>query len=73
MNSLISKLSSKAQTVIPKRVRQRLGLKSGDYLRYIFLNDQVVIERVKNKAEDDPFSTFTEWGSEADEIVYKSL
>jgi antitoxin PrlF len=73
MNAPISKLTSKAQTVIPKEVRQRLGLKPGDLLRYVFDGHRVVIERVKNDFEDDPFATFTEWASEADERAYKSL
>jgi antitoxin PrlF len=73
MNAPISKLTSKAQTVIPKRVRERLGLKPGDQLRYLFVEGRVVIERVKPEAEDDPFSTFTEWASEADDNAYKSL
>ena len=73
MNAPISKLTTKAQTVIPKAVRERLGLKPGDLLRYVFEGDRVVIERVSSEAEDDPFATFTEWASEADERAYKSL
>jgi antitoxin PrlF len=73
MNAPISRLTSKAQTVIPKSVRERLGLKPGDLLRYVMNSDCVVIERVQDKSEDDPFATFSEWASEADERAYKSL
>jgi antitoxin PrlF len=73
MNAPVSKLTSKAQTVIPKRVRERLGLKPGDFLRYVFQGDRVVIERITGEAEDDPFAAFSEWASEADERAYKSL
>lgn len=73
MNAPVSKLTSKAQTVIPKAVRERLGLRAGDMVRYLFEGKRVVIERVSPDAEDDPFATFTEWASEADEEAYKSL
>jgi antitoxin PrlF len=73
MNAPVSKLTSKSQTVVPKPVRERLGLKPGDLLRYVFEGNRVVIERVKSGAEDDPFATFTEWASDADERAYKSL
>ena len=73
MNAPISRLTSKAQTVIPKPVREKLGLKPGDLLRYRFEGKRVVIERVSAGVEDDPFATFTEWASEADDKAYKSL
>ncbi len=73
MNAPVSRLTSKAQTVIPKAVREKLGLKAGDLLRYIVENDRIVIEKVRGETEDDPFATFTEWASEADERAYKSL
>ena len=73
MNAPISRVTSKSQTVIPKPVRERLGLKPGDLLRYVMEGDRVVLERVQDKSEDDPFATFTEWASEADERAYKSL
>lgn len=73
MNAPVSKLTSKAQTVIPKAVRERLGLKPGDLVRYIFEGKRVVLERAPTDAEDDPFATFTEWASAADEEAYRSL
>lgn len=73
MNAHVSKLTSKAQTVIPKAVREKLGLKPGDLVRYVFQGKRVVMERALNDIEDDPFATFTEWASEADEEAYKSL
>ena len=73
MNAHVSKLTSKAQTVIPKAVREKLGLKPGDLVRYVFEGKRVVIERALNETDDDPFATFTEWASEADEEAYRSL
>ena len=54
MNAPVSRITSKAQTVIPKAVRDKL-------------------ERAKTEAEDDPFATFSEWSSKADEDAYGSL
>ena len=67
-----SKITSKAQTVIPREVRDRLKLKPGDRLRYRFTPKGVLIEKADPEG-DDPFATFTEWAGEADERAYKSL
>ncbi|MDE2183314.1 MAG: type II toxin-antitoxin system PrlF family antitoxin [Alphaproteobacteria bacterium] len=73
MNAHVSKITSKSQTVIPRAVRDKLGLKPGDLLRYVFDGERVVIEKVRTQAEDDPFATFTEWAGAADEEAYRSL
>ncbi|HEY0283040.1 MAG TPA: type II toxin-antitoxin system PrlF family antitoxin [Rhizomicrobium sp.] len=73
MNAPFSKITSKSQTVIPKAVREKLGLKPGDLLRYVFDGKRVVIEKARAEAEDDPFATFGEWGSAADEKAYRDL
>lgn len=73
MNQLYSKLTSKSQTVIPREVRDRLGLKPGDRLRYTLTARAVLIEKSEPRAEDDPFAVFTEWGAEADEKAYGCL
>ena len=73
MNAVSSKLSSKAQTVVPKEVRERLGLKPGDTVRYRFTDDGVILEKMRPEGEDDPFATFAEWSSEEDEIAFSGL
>ena len=73
MNAPLSRLTSKSQTVIPKAVREKLGLKPGDLVRYVFEGRRVVIERAKTEADDDPFATFNEWAGDADEKAYRSL
>lgn len=73
MNAPVSRITSKSQTVIPKTVRDRLGLKPGDLVRYVVEGNRVTIERAKTEAEDDPFATFSEWSSKADEDAYGSL
>ncbi len=38
-------MSSKGQTVIPKAIRERLGLKAGDVLDFVVQDDGVVVIR----------------------------
>jgi antitoxin PrlF len=73
MSAPVSKLTTKAQTIIPKAVREKLGLQPGDHVRYLFEGNRVVIERAPTDVENDPFATFTEWASDADEEAYRSL
>jgi antitoxin PrlF len=68
-----SKITSKNQTVIPREVRQQLGLKPGDKLRYTVSSKGIKIDRAEPGAEDDPFAVFTEWASEEDEKAFGSL
>jgi antitoxin PrlF len=72
MTTAYSKITTKAQTVIPREVRSRLGLKAGDRVRYRMTSKGVLLEKAEPEG-DDPFATFTEWSSEADERAYKSL
>ena len=66
-----SRISSKAQTTIPRPVCAALGLKKGDRLAYEIDGDRVVLSRL---TAEDPlvgnFATFTEWSDEADTRVY---
>lgn len=71
--SAFSKVSVKSQTVIPREVRQQLGLKPGDTLRYRVTDAGVLLDKAPTNESDDPFATFSEWSSEADEKAYDSL
>jgi antitoxin PrlF len=71
--SVFSKVSVKSQTVIPRAVRDRLGLKPGDVLRYQMTDGGVLLDKAPANEADDPFATFTEWSNEADEKAYGSL
>ncbi len=73
MNKIVSKISSKAQTVIPRDVRERLGLKTGDRLRYRYTQTGVMIEKDEEEPEEDPFAAFTEWADEEDERAFAHL
>ena len=72
MTEYSSKLTSKAQTVVPREIRRRLDLRPGDTLRYRVTDAGVVIEKAE-KAEDDPFTVFTEWSDELDERAFHHL
>ena len=73
MNIAFSKVTSKSQTVIPREVREKLGLKPGDRLRYSTSEKGIVIEKATVQVEDDPFAVFNEWSSAADEKAYGKL
>jgi antitoxin PrlF len=70
--SVFSKVSVKSQTVLPREVRDKLGIKPGDTLRYRMTDDGVLIDKAPAEA-DDPFAAFSEWSSEADEKAYADL
>lgn len=68
-----SKVSVKSQTVIPREVREQLGLKPGDTLRYRVTDAGVLLDKVPAQEADDPFATFSEWANNADEKAYGGL
>ena len=71
---ITSKLTSKAQTTIPQAVRAALRLREGDELLYEIVDQKVILSRVQHESpRDDPFATFDEWHSEADEKAYGGL
>lgn len=71
MNTPTSKITSKSQTVIPRDIREKLGLKPGDRVMYRQTAEGIVIEKMM--PEDDPFAVFTEWSSAEDEAAYADL
>ncbi len=68
-----SKVSVRSRTVIPRQVRERLGLKPGDTLRYRVTDDGVLLDKASTHETDDPFAAFSEWSSAADEKAYGGL
>ncbi|CAA7613942.1 type II toxin-antitoxin system PrlF family antitoxin [Magnetospirillum sp. UT-4] len=70
---ITSKLTSKAQTTIPQAVRTALHLKEGDEIAYAIEDGRVVLTRVSTEPAEDPFATFGEWASDADQRAYASL
>ena len=69
---ITSKLTSKAQTTIPRAVRMALRLTKGDELAYEIDGGRVILTKGSNRG-DDTFGTFSEWDSEADRRAYGGL
>lgn len=58
--------------VIPEPIRERLGLKAGDLLRFR-TSDGIVTVEAAREAEGDLFATFSEWNSAEDDQLYRDL
>lgn len=72
-----SKLTSKNQATVPKEIRSRLKLRSGDQIIYELLKDGTVILRKKSPIDMEYLEsleeTMNEWESEEDERAYRNL
>jgi len=68
---IISRITSKAQTTIPRAVRAVLGLREGDSVAYEIDGDRVILTRAETL--EDPFAAFSEWSSDADAKAYAGL
>ena len=51
MAVFLSKLTSKAQTVIPREIRARLDLRPGDVVRYRQTEDGILIDKLPPPAD----------------------
>ena len=71
--AITSRVSSKFQTVIPKQIRERLHLNTGDTLRFRVTKAGAVLVEKDAAPHEDPFTAFTEWASEEDERIYRDL
>jgi antitoxin PrlF len=67
-----SKLTSKAQTVVPRAIREELGLRPGDTLRYRITKSGVIIDK-RPPGDDDPFVEFVEWAGQEDDEAFRDL
>jgi AbrB family looped-hinge helix DNA binding protein len=67
-------LGVKAQTVVPKAVREALDIGPGDQIGYTIHDGRVLLTAVKKPLpQEDPFACFDEWASDADTEGYASL
>jgi AbrB family looped-hinge helix DNA binding protein len=73
MTVFFSKLSKRGRTSIPREVRHRLGLKSGDIIRYEIDASAAWIANSQNPVGYELFAVFKEWASDADEKAYRFL
>ena len=70
---ITSKITSKAQTTIPRSVREALRVREGDEIVYKIERGRVIVTKAARGANEDPFATFGEWDSENDRRVYGDL
>ena len=71
-----SRVSVKSQTVIPREVRERLGIKPGDRLRYRITDEAVLLDKAPALDADwlkSLEATLTEWSSPEDAAAYDDL
>lgn len=76
MTLVLGKLTSKAQTTIPKDVRKALGLKAGDAIAYEIKEGQVTLRKADAYREgyyDMLNRMFEDWGSPEDAEAYDGL
>lgn len=65
---IYGRITSKAQTTVPRAVREALGVKGGDVLAYEIDTDHVKLRRGQPQADpfDNPLATFSEWADDLD-------
>jgi antitoxin PrlF len=72
-NLIVSKITSKAQTTVPRSVRAALKLGVGDTIVYAIEGDHVVMTKATTATAESPTATFDEWSSENDRHAYAGL
>ena len=70
---IASKITSKAQTTIPRAVRAALRLGVGDTILYAIEGDHVVLTKAVMSDAQPGGSIYEEWNSESDRRVYAEL
>jgi antitoxin PrlF len=68
-----STVSANCKFVLPRAVREALGIKPGDTLRYRITDAGVLIDKAAPKKTGNPFAVFVEWSMAADEKAYAEL
>jgi len=59
----LTKLSSKGQIVVPKALREMLGLKTGEIFAVYGKGDVIILKRIKLPTEKE-FDKLLRWGEE---------
>jgi antitoxin PrlF len=68
-----SKITSKAQTTVPRSVRAALKLDVGDTIVYAIEADHVIMTKASAATVESPTASFDEWSSENDRRAYANL
>lgn len=69
---ILSKVTKRGRTTLPKPIREALGLAPGDTLLYRIEGPAVAIAKDAS-GTDTPFALFSEWAGEADSQAYSEL
>lgn len=69
---ILSKLTTRGRTTLPKPVREALGLARGDTLLYRIEGRVAAISKAALD-EGAPFALFDEWAGEVDTKAYSEL
>jgi antitoxin PrlF len=70
---IASKITSKAQTTVPRSVRAALKLGVGDTIIYTIEGDHVVMTKAVSPSADSPTAAYDEWDSDNDRRAYDKL
>jgi antitoxin PrlF len=70
---IVSKITSKAQTTVPRSVRAALKLGVGDTIVYAIEGDHVVMTKAAAPSSDSPTTMFEEWDTDNDRRAYGEL
>ncbi len=66
-------LSSKSRIVLPRIVRDHIGVGPGDEIDLKLVPGGAIVRRRGTVALENPFAVFSEWSGEADEKAYHQL
>lgn len=73
---LVSKISSKGQVTVPKKVRETLGAALGDWIEYSVKGKVITLRKIDSfdrTFHDALTDTLTEWSSPEDEEAFRDL
>lgn len=68
-----ARLSSRSRIVIPKSIRELLGIGPGDVVAFEERGGEVVVRPIRPASREATFATFDEWSSDVDEAAYADL
>jgi antitoxin PrlF len=68
-----SKITSKAQTTVPRSVRAALRLGVGDTIIYTIEGDHVVMTKALAPSAESPTAAYDEWDTDNDRRAYDKL
>lgn len=74
----VARITAKGQTTIPKPIRDQLGLRVGDVVRFAVEGDRAVLQKIPVPHADRADlqgieGALDEWLSESDEAAFREL